>query len=295
MDVRVYAELLDDVSDGVYFVDRDRRITHWNRGAEQITGYSADEVIGRHCAEGILRHVSGTGRELCGSGCPLSAVMRDGKPRRADVYLHHKSGHRVAVAVRGRPVRDAEGRIIGSAEVFTARGENPYAAERRRVDEQLDSVTALLPRQPGERHLDAQLRAVEQDDATLGVLFVDADHFKAINDTFGHSTGDQVLRMIGRSMANGLRRRDIPIRWGGEEFLALLPGADADSLLTVSERLRMLVETSWIDQGDRRVRVTVSIGATLARPGEAAHEVVDRADRLMYASKRGGRNRVTTG
>jgi len=84
------------------------------------------------------------------------------------------------------------------------------------------------------------------------------------------------------------------VRWGGEEFLALLPGIDESGLAAVAERVRMLVENSWIQQGETQVRVTVSVGATMAVPAESPEDVADRADRLMYASKRAGRNRVTT-
>jgi len=128
---------------------------------------------------------------------------------------------------------------------------------------------------------------------TLGVLFIDADHFKDVNDTFGHKTGDAVLRMVAKSTASGLRSADIPFRWGGEEFLVLLPGADEVGLYTTAERIRTLIENSWIQEGEAQARVTVSIGATMALPTETADDLVDRADRLMYASKNGGRNRVT--
>jgi diguanylate cyclase (GGDEF)-like protein len=125
------------------------------------------------------------------------------------------------------------------------------------------------------------------------VLYADADYFKNVNDPFGHKTGDAVLRMVGQSLVNGLRRGDIPVRWGGEEFLALLPGMDEAGPAAAAERVRMLVEHSWIQQGQTRVRVTVSVGATMAVPAESPDDLVDRADRLMYTSKRGGRNRVT--
>jgi len=162
------------------------------------------------------------------------------------------------------------------------------------VDDSLDSVTGLPPRRLGEVHLNAMIQAVAEQSTTMGVLFIDADHFKDVNDTFGHKTGDDVLRMLGQSLANGLRRGDIPMRWGGEEFLALLPGSDEPGLHATAERIRMLVENSWIQKGDVQVRVTVSIGATLATATETAEELVERADRFMYASKKNGRNRVTT-
>lgn len=103
VDKKFYQDLLDQMSDGVYFVTVDRRITYWNGGAERITGYSAQEVLGHSCAEGILRHVNGAGRQLCLQGCPLVAVMEDGQPRQAKVYLHHKGGQRVPSWCGDRP------------------------------------------------------------------------------------------------------------------------------------------------------------------------------------------------
>ena len=295
MDEKFYQDVLDQMSDGVYFVTLDRRITYWNRGAERLTGYSAEEVLGHSCAEGILRHVSDAGRQLCVHGCPLLAVMKDGKPREAQIYLHHKDGQRVPVMVRGQALRDPDGKIVGSVEVFSTREISPYAGTRQdRNDDSLDSVTGLTSRRFGELHLQTLMQAVAERATTLGVLFMDADHFKNVNDTFGHKTGDAVLRMVGQSLANALRRGDIAVRWGGEEFVALLPGINDAGLAAVSERVRMLVGNSWIQQGDTQVRVTVSVGATMTVPGESPDDIADRADRLMYMSKRAGRNRVTT-
>ena len=295
MDKEFYKELLDQISDGVYFVTRNRRITYWNRGAEEITGYGAGEVLGHGCSEGILRHVDDTGRQLCLHGCPLAAVMKDGQPREALVFLHHKDGHRLPVTVRGQALRNSDGEIVGSVEVFSPRGVNPYADLRRnRTDDRVDSVTGMAPRRIGELTLQTLTRAVTEQATTLGVLYIDADHFKDVNDTFGHKTGDQVLRMVGQSIVNALRRADVPVRWGGEEFLALLPGADQVSLHATAERVRMLVENSWIQKGEVQVRVTISVGATMALRSETPDDLVDRADALMYASKRAGRNRVTT-
>jgi len=155
-------------------------------------------------------------------------------------------------------------------------------------------VTGLAPRGFGELHLNTLIQAVAEQATTLGVLYIDADHFKDVNDTFGHKTGDKVLPMVGQSIVNGLRSGDIPVRWGGEEFLALMPGTDQAGLAAIAERVRMLAENSWIQKGEVQVRVTVSVGATMAVPAETGDDLVDRADKFMYASKQGGRNRVTT-
>lgn len=292
-----YRAILDEMSEGVYFVDLERTITYWNPGAERITGYTAAEVMGRSCADGILRHVTESGHQLCISGCPLAAVMKDGRTRTANVFLHHKEGHRVPVQVKGQAIRDESGEIIGSVELFSARASTRFAdqQERNRADDALvDALTGIGNRRYGELHLESMMAAVRAGVTSLGVLFLDVDRFKPVNDTYGHRVGDAVLRMVGQDIANGLRAGDHPVRWGGEEFVVLMPGANDTSLDRAAERLRMLIEHSWFEHGDDQVRVTVSIGAVLAEPVETAADVIDRADRLMYSSKQAGRNLVTT-
>jgi diguanylate cyclase (GGDEF)-like protein/PAS domain S-box-containing protein len=291
----LYQDVLGQIADGVSFVTLDGRITYWNSGAEHITGHSAHEVLGHSCSEGILSQVDDAGRQLCMNGCPLAAVMKDGHPRQAHVYLHHKDGQRVPVTVRSQALRDPQGAIVGAVEVFSTLVANPYAGQRRvRRDGSLDPTTGLATRSFGELHLQTLMRAVAQRATTLGMLYIDVDHFKDVNDKFGHKTGDDVLRMVGQSLANGLRHGDIPIRWGGDKFLALLVGTDRAGLHVVAERVRMLLENSWIQRGEVQARVTASVGATMAIPTETSDDLVDRADMFMYASKRDGRNRVTT-
>lgn len=293
MQEAVYRTILEQVEDGVYFVDLDRRITYWNAGAERITGYRAEEVQGHSCSEGILRHVTEGGYHLCAHGCPLAAVMSDGRSREASVYLHHKSGHRVPVVVMGSPIRGERGEIVGSVEVFHVTRAADFASTHSTdVDAaHRDPLTELGNR----RFVEAHVKPVLASSGTVGLLFLDVDHFKDINDTWGHSVGDAVLRMAGQSIAHGLRQGDWPVRWGGEEFVAVVRSAGklAD-LELAAERLRMLVAESWLQVDGKRVAVTVSIGATMVEPGEDWAQALDRADRLMYASKAAGRNRVTS-
>ena len=112
-------DLLNDLYEGVYFVDKDRGITFWNQGAERITGFSAHEMLGKCCHDNLLSHVDEQGKQLCHEGCPLHETLHDGAPRKAQVYLHHKSGHRVRVDIKIRPLF-IEGEIIGATEVFSS-------------------------------------------------------------------------------------------------------------------------------------------------------------------------------
>jgi len=113
-----FRAVMNSIFDGVYIVDRDRRIIFWNRGAEEITGYTADEVAGRRCADNILNHIDENGRLLCTAACPLQHTLLTGEEVRAKVYPLHKSGRRFPVMTHIAPLEDGEGDIVAGIEVF---------------------------------------------------------------------------------------------------------------------------------------------------------------------------------
>ena len=114
-----YKSIIENLSDGLYFVDRNRVITYWNKAAEKISGFTSDEVVGRSCSDNILTHINGEGKSLCKGMCPLFATISDGKPREDEIYMHHKDGHRIPVFVRVSTLSDKDGNIIGGIELFT--------------------------------------------------------------------------------------------------------------------------------------------------------------------------------
>ncbi len=288
--------LLDNMHDGVYFVDRNRVITYWNKGAEYMTGYSAQEVLGISCSDNLLMHVDSSGQQLCLTGCPLSASMGDGKRRTADVFVHHKKGHRVPVSVRVAPIEDATGAIIGAVEIFSDNTAKVAALDRIEdlMRESLkDPLTGVGNRRYAEITLQSRFEEMRRHGWTFGVLFLDLDHFKTVNDTYGHDAGDRVLKMVSATLSAATRSFDFVGRWGGEEFIVLAPNMDRSQLQTLAERLRILVENSFYHEDGVRLHVTVSIGAALSREDDTPDSIVDRADQLMYASKDAGRNTVT--
>jgi PAS domain S-box-containing protein len=135
-----YKGIIDNLHDGVYFVDRDRVITYWNKGAERITGYTPAQTIGCRCRENLLNHVTANGVQLCLNHCPLAAVMEDGQPREAEVYLHHTDGHRMAEARTSTGMRDENGDIVGAVETFSSNASVINA--RRRISEMDQIVRA---------------------------------------------------------------------------------------------------------------------------------------------------------
>jgi diguanylate cyclase (GGDEF)-like protein len=161
--------------------------------------------------------------------------------------------------------------------------------ERLQALAERDVLIGLYNRRAGERFL-STLLAHARDDAAL-VLF-DIDHFKRINDRHGHPAGDAVLIEVGRRCAARLGRDDIFARWGGEEFLVVLPGLPPAAGLAVAERLRAAIASSPIDPAGT---VTASFGVTAVRAGDTLAEVVQRADEALYRAKANGRDRVEAG
>ncbi len=290
-----YKTLLDNLYDGVYFVDQDRRLTYWNKGAERITGYTADEVVGRLCSDNILVHVDEEGRSLCTGICPLADTICDGGVRTSDLYLHHKNGHRVPVTIRVAPIRDESGAIIGGVEVFTNTTPQAVALERLAELERMayvDALTGLANRRYAEITLRSRIEELERYGWKFGVLFIDIDRFKNVNDRYGHDQGDEVLKTVARTLQNCVRSFDVVGRWGGEEYLIIIANVEGDELVSTANRCRSLVEQSSLPL-EPELRVTISLGATLARAGDTVDSIIKRADGLMYRSKQEGRNRVT--
>jgi diguanylate cyclase (GGDEF)-like protein/PAS domain S-box-containing protein len=293
-----YKSLIENISDGLYLVDHDRHIIYWNRVAEKITGYRSEEVLGRRCRDNILVHVDKDGKSLCRGSCPIDATMVDGEYRDAEVYLHHKDGHRVPVWIRAAPLHDTAGNIIGGAELFTDLSSDNAITDKLQELERLsflDNLTQLANRRFVEMELDSRISEKDRYGAPFGIVFVDIDHFKQVNDTYGHDAGDRVLRTVARTFMNTARPSDLMGRWGGEEFIGILRRVDDAGLRSAAERIRSLIEKSIIRDNEMALRVTVSIGGTLANESDTAHSILKRADSLLYRSKQTGRNRCTIG
>jgi len=288
--------LLDELFEGAYCVDLNRVITLWNKGAEEITGFTAAEVIGKHCYDNILEHVDQSGRQLCYDGCPLHQTLEDGIIRKSDIFLQHKAGHRIPVSIKTIPLYDKE-EIKESLEfmVRTSSINLEDEAEKYKSLAMKDHLTGLPNRRYIDTYLDLKMKEYKTFDLPFGIAFIDIDHFKVVNDTYGHDVGDEVLKMLARTYVNSTRGNDLIGRWGGEEFLAVFTNCQENVLASLINKIRMLVEHSTIKINDTELNVTISIGATMIKPDDTLESIIKRADTLMYKSKEDGRNRCTLG
>lgn len=295
-DNEFYRTLLDNLYDGVYFVKPDRTIVYWNEAAERMTGFTKSEMVNKHCYDNMLMHVDDKGVNLCLRNCPLEKAILEGTMVEGEVYYHHKEGQRLPALVRVTPIRDAGGTVVGAVEIFSDNSPRVRLAEQVEELEKialLDPLTRLGNRRYGELNLSAKLNELERYDWPFGVLFMDIDYFKKVNDRYGHDVGDRILRIVATTIINGTRSSDVVSRWGGEEFMVLIPRVDTKQLKDIAEKIRLLVEKSSISIEGKNIEVTLSIGATLARKGDTIETLMKRADELMYKSKSEGRNRLT--
>jgi diguanylate cyclase len=185
-----------------------------------------------------------------------------------------------------------EQRLNASREEINQLQEN---LEVVRTESLTDPLTGLANR----KNFDTQLlKAIEESaerSEPLSLVMMDVDHFKAFNDTWGHLTGDQVLRLVAMSLKQNVKGQDLAVRYGGEEFAVVLPNTVLRSALTVADHIRRAVMSKELlkrSTGQNLGRVTISLGVATLRKGDNASSLIARADACLYAAKRNGRNRV---
>jgi diguanylate cyclase (GGDEF)-like protein len=259
---------------------------------------------------------------------PLSALLQkplclvDGQsPEASGAFaIRFASPRMCVVSADGRPFSDPERQVLSTffdvvrlsdesemrfqeleQRMLSLQRENLDLVVKNRVLSEVssrDTLTGLFNRGYVIEKLDSEINRAVRHGSPMALLMIDIDHFKNINDTFGHGVGDQVLQWVGKTLRDSCRVYDVPARYGGEEFCVVLPETRVGNTTVVAERIRYRLETSQLTFGDSNVHVTASFGiAGLdSLPGEESllspAALIDRADRALYSAKNRGRNRV---
>ncbi len=290
-------DLMSQLFEGVYVVDTNRKIIFWNEGSERITGYKADEVVNKHCFNNILQHIDKEGKQLCFGGCPLHHTIQTGEIQQSHVFLKHKEGYRVPVLVKSLPIYDDRQQIVGAIEVFTdERFQKNIFLENETLKDELmkDPLTQISNRRYFEFSLQKVIEQFSQFEKKFGVLLFDIDNFKHINDTYGHLVGDEILKVVAKSLSSNMKKSDLISRWGGEEFIGLFDVESKNDLFSIADRLRIIVsKSSYKLEDNTDLQVSISIGGTIMNEGLLQKHLIEKADQGLYQSKKNGRNQVT--
>ena len=284
-----YSELVRNVSAyGIYMMDIDGYILSWNRGAQTITGLSEREVLGMPQSVAVGEPVSTDGSLLRA----MHFTRLNGHCREVQARSR-RNGQRYYAQITLDVVRDAAGEITGFVEVFsdiTEQKERENALYQRATR---DALTGVFNRGHFVEMANMEIDRARRFAEPLSIAMLDIDHFKGINDIYGHAAGDKVIIALTQSISGYIRKIDFVGRIGGEEFALLLPRANKQPAMEVAQRLRLLVSQQLIDLGDAEVNFTVSIGVAALRPTTRdLPDLMRNADAALYKAKREGRNRV---
>ena len=290
--------LARSIFDGLLQIDLNGHIVLWNKGAERITGYTADSITNQDFKIVFAGSSQDSTAKSFDNISMISKTLTDGVEREGLITFKDKEGYFLKLLVRIIVIRNEKGKITG---VFEIMNDNKVLISIHQQNKKTDQ-TVLLDSGTGignRAHIELKIRnALEESQLSgipMGILFIDIDKFKDFNDTYGHLTGDKVLRFVANTLRQNLRTSDSCGRWGGEEFIVLVLDSNLDGLMKIAEKLRRLVESGGINDGEKELRTTISIGATVANGADTLNSLLERADKLMYQSKEAGRNRVTVG
>lgn len=278
--------------DAIVAVDGNSEIVLFNAGAEKVFGYRAEETIGEkldmllperfHIQHDMMLHEFGAS----------SAIGKPSGERSHQIFGRRKSGEE----------------FVASAAIFDlSRGDQKFFAtvmrdvsQSRKTEEELlrlaatDPLTGSFNRREFTAIAEREALRANRYHHALSVLMLDLDHFKRLNDTYGHSAGDKALQRFTMICTNALRNVDIFGRWGGEEFVALLPETDIQGATVIAERLRKLTADNLLTFNDHKINFTVSIGIAEFKDGETDIDAaLGRADSAVYDAKKAGRNRIS--
>ncbi len=193
------------------------------------------------------------------------------------------------------PAHELRTRLDVARRIAAVQDELLHAREQLRRQARHDSLTGLLNRGAGEEELERELHRAARVGPPFGVLMLDLDHFKAINDGRGHEAGDRVLRAVAQTLEGFTRAQDLVIRWGGEEFLAILPGVDLEGAVAAAERIRVGVSETPVHLAGGSLHVTASLGvAAVPSGGRAKEELLAAVDAALYRAKATTRNCVVS-
>ncbi len=275
------AALVHSSDDAIVGQDLDGDIVSWNSGAERLYGYSAEEVLGNP-----VTTLSPPGRHE-----DLSRVLARVKSGKRAVNLEttgwHKDGKQLKVSLTVSPVRDKKGEMIGLSTIARDVGVLVRRRDQLRYLAEHDVLTGTRNRRGFVSDLKEQLDRARRYDEHAAVMVIDIDHFKQINDRYGHQAGDRALKAVAIAMVHRLRKMDTVARLGGDEFGVLLPyGRGRQGAVVAADLRRVVAELRFEPVTGQRVQLTVSVGTAILDRDTASDEIVlAAADRDMYRDK----------
>lgn len=279
-DPETYRDILDELQIGVSVIDLQKKIVFWSDGAERLTGYARIDVLGHPCTENILPHCEQNACESCTEKCPMATALHDARPVEAISFVHHKSGHRIAVRTWAIPLRDKRGSIMGIIQTFDSEfapdGADP---NNRGMKEQglLDEVTGLPNQAVMHSHLRETLGTFTEVHIPFGVICLQVHDLSQFRSSYGQGAARSLLQVLARTLRNTVCPTDFVGSWSDGRFLVILMGCSEEALQAACQRALKTLSSATIRWWGKDLSVTVSVGSAGAQVGDTVGSLLQRA------------------
>lgn len=307
--------LAENMADIVWRTDSQMRFTYVNSADKNLRGFASEEVIGTP----VLDNLTLQGREILEQAIQKRRKIENSADKGAalkyEFPMRHKNGGAVWIEMSSVPIYGGDGNIRGFQGVGRDISERRWREENLLQSQQqlesqlslvaeekialqelttLDPLTGLYNRRFLDAALPREFARAEREGKRLAIIMLDLDYFKKVNDQYGHAAGDEVLKALAEVLKKGARESDLICRFGGEEFVAIMPSMSAEQALERVESWRRLLEEKPIVYADFKITITLSAGiAVFPEHGNSADQLLGLADEMLYKSKRDGRNRIS--
>jgi diguanylate cyclase (GGDEF)-like protein/PAS domain S-box-containing protein len=276
-------DFLEYLEEGVYILDPDRKILSWNRAAERITGYSKEEIVGSRCMDNILIHVDDHGRCLCKEDCPVVSVFAEGKCHEALVYLYHKEGYRVPVAIKALPLKNDRGEITSVIEIFNDRSlqiDAPPDANTKTEQPFVDPVTGFF----SHSHLRLKLKSMHSEAATLGksygVIVITLKNYEDILQQHGCEKSDRSLRAVAKTIRGLSRTSYLLSRWNQDAFIVAIPNINANAIQLLAAHYQYIINTAKVPADAEQISILVEASALIPGEGDDLESVEAQLEQM---------------
>ena len=291
-----YQALLDNLFEALYVVDHNKTIVYWNKGCERLTGYAAEEMMGRSYDQTAVGFEKLLNPSQVKSRLGIQRVLQTLIPGKWKGAIQRKDGQAVYIKSHITPIILGNGQIAGAAEVLRNMT-SQLALEETHLKileiSRRDQLTGLYNRCAITEFFKAELERSVRYQQPFSIIIADIDHFKRFNDQYGHDTGDRILSRVGRLFDESIRQPDVAGRCGGEEFLILTPNSDREAARQLAQRLCDNIRQMSLDGLSETI--TASFGISQLNQSQTTDQLLYQADQALYRAKNHGRDQVALG
>lgn len=279
---------LDNSNEGIYILDKDRKIIYCNAAAEKITEYLKEELTGKSCTNSIHSHENEKGQRICGVDCPVLKTFNEGKKNEMQSCKRNKSGNKLSMNIRTSPIKDDKGEIIGAIQFFT---DNKTAnISQEKLNELikysfLDTVTGIPNRRYVEKKLIDIIEAVKNHNTEVLVVVIEVQNLKELNDKMGAKNVDMFLKNIADIVKCNIQPKDILSRWSGNRLIIVRSETNRGLLNLIINKIKMSCDKVTKTNGDLEFSAETVFVGTMIHPVDNLESLLSRLERLLQEAK----------